>query len=77
MLVEAGPITEVELNWAIWGTRREKAPGPDGIPDEAWAILRGARAELLAFLNLCWGGEGFPAKWRARRWLQYSRRVPR
>ena len=64
LLVESGPITDHELGVALKALSKKKTPGPDGIPNEAWMALRGAKKELLDFLNRCWDEESFPAKWR-------------
>ena len=62
--VEQGDFTMEELNAALEALSKNKAPGPDQIPNEAWASLRGSRAALLAFFNRCWREEKFPEAWR-------------
>ena len=53
-----------ELDAALKGTKRGKAPGPDQIPAELWKELDQGRGALLSFFNKCWAEASFPDQWR-------------
>ena len=62
--METGPFTMEELEEALSGTARKKAPGDDGIPAEVWMEVQAAKGEFLELVNQCWEEEQFPAEWR-------------
>ena len=45
--------------------KEKKAPGPDGIPNEAWKYATmEVKKKLGEVINGVWRGEGFPTEWR-------------
>jgi len=61
--VADGHITMEELDLALAQASRGKAPGTDGLPSEAWKMLRAGRVAGLALMNRCWEAEEFPTDW--------------
>lgn len=58
-------ITEQVIEEAIKKGKKKKAPGPDGIPNEAWKFaVAGLRRSLKRILNEIWNGNGFPEEWK-------------
>jgi len=48
--------------------RRNRAPGPDGIPSRVWGVVHAARpATLVAAFNSCLRNGTFPGRWKVAR----------
>ena len=62
---EEREITEEDVDRAIRRLKKRKAPGLDGIPNEAWIYARDILRETVAkVLNKIWQGGVFPEEWR-------------
>lgn len=58
-------FTTEQLEKIIQRMKRNKAPGPDGIKNEAWIYCNWeVIEELTNIINKCWPGCGFPESWR-------------
>lgn len=50
---------------AVKKIKKEEAPGPDRIPNEAWKFaVPGLRRSLKRVLNEIWKENGYPEEWR-------------
>ena len=48
--------------------RRNRAPGPDGIPSRVWGVIHAARpAKLVSAFNSCLRSGTFPGRWKVAR----------
>ena len=48
--------------------RRNRAPGPDGIPSRVWGVIHAARpAKLVSAFNCCLRNGTFPGRWKVAR----------
>jgi hypothetical protein len=60
-VMEETEITAEEVERHIRHLKKRKAPGWDGVQNEAWMYRTERMVELM---NGVWRGEGFPADWR-------------
>lgn len=62
------PFTEEELKVAARGLKSGRAPGPDGIPAEAFKLLAEVRpSDLLMVYNTCIVQGVFPTRWKRQK----------